>query len=73
MTKDEVIASIRKCAQELGRVPTRDQLQRAGIGPAVVRKLFGSHLEALRQAGMEAVGPGYVATVESLRPWTGRQ
>jgi Homing endonuclease associated repeat len=66
MTKEEVIASIRKCAEEVGRAPTRDQLQRAGIGPAVVRKLFGAHLEALRQAGLEAVGPGYVATVESL-------
>jgi hypothetical protein len=67
MTKEEALEAIRKCAKELGRVPTRIYLQQhAGLNPAEVRKLFGSHLEALRQAGLEAAGQGYTATVDAL-------
>ncbi len=67
MTKDEALGVIRRCAQELGRAPTRIHLQQhAGLSPAMVRKLFGSHLEAHRQAGLQATGPGYLVTVEAL-------
>ena len=53
-TKEQIIETIQKVARELGRAPTREELdQLGGISPALVRKHFVRHKSAMRAAGME--------------------
>jgi transcriptional regulator GlxA family with amidase domain len=51
--KEEIIAAIRKCAQELGRTPSLGELtERVHVSTRTIRKLFGNYGMAVRACGM---------------------
>ena len=61
ISKEQVLSTLQRLATELGRTPTREELeQMSGISPAVVRKHFTRHRSAVRAAGLEPAptGPG---------------
>ncbi|HEY1525764.1 MAG TPA: hypothetical protein VGH51_05955 [Candidatus Angelobacter sp.] len=75
ISKEEVISTLQRLATELGRAPTREELeQMSGISPAVVRKHFTRHRSAVRAAGLEPAptGPGRVIQNEDLLEDWGR-
>lgn len=54
MSKEEIVSAIQSCAQTLGRVPTRRELQRMnGISYREVDRRFGSYGRAVLLAGLE--------------------
>jgi len=62
-----VIAAIKQASDELGRVPTLDELVKtAEINRYDVRAAFGSYKAALIAAGLEHVGQGYGLDLRSL-------
>jgi HNH endonuclease len=73
MTKDEVIAAIRKCAEDLGHVPSMDELLRTtGMSKYLVRRHFGAYTKALEACGLERHGCGYRVELEKLfLDWAG--
>jgi hypothetical protein len=67
VTKEEVITAIKECAEKLGHVPSRKELQKAAkISIRTVRKLFGTYTQALHECGMERRGSGYQVSLEEL-------
>ncbi len=59
ISKEEVLSTLQQLATELGRAPTREELeQMSGISPAVVRKHFTRHRSAVRAAGLESAPTG---------------
>jgi hypothetical protein len=67
VTKEEVIAAIKECAEKLGHVPCRKELQKiAKISIRSVRKTFGTYTQALHECGMERRGSGYQVSMEEL-------
>ena len=70
MSREEIIAAIRKCARKLKRVPKREELSRAGVSLPRVSRLFGCFSQALREAGLAGKGSGYlIPTRELLLDW----
>jgi Homing endonuclease associated repeat len=71
VTKQEIIASIRGCAEELGRVPTVAELKEMKkISLRTVRRFFGRYADALREAGFDPHGAGYKLDLDLLfRDW----
>jgi hypothetical protein len=71
VSKEEIIAAIQKCAEELGHVPTLDEL----LGKTIIskhrlRKNFGPYVKALAACGLERHGCGYKIGMENLfRDW----
>jgi len=66
MSKEEIIAAIRKCSHELGRTPTLNELiERANIATRTIRKAFGNYGMALQACGMEPP-PGVPTPLEDL-------
>jgi Homing endonuclease associated repeat len=54
MTKEEVIAAVLKCATNLGRVPTREELMNhGGVNHRDLRRNFGTLRQALRECKLE--------------------
>ena len=54
MSKEEVIAAIRKCAEELGHAPSFPEVKRkTGVTRGKIKWLFGSYGMAVRACGME--------------------
>ncbi|MGB8130900.1 MAG: hypothetical protein WCG81_14005 [Candidatus Angelobacter sp.] len=75
ISKEEVLSTLQRLATELGRTPTREELeQMSGISPAVVRKHFTRHRSAVRAAGLEPAptGPGRMIQNEDLLEDWGR-
>ena len=75
ISKEQVLSSLQRLATELGRAPTREELeQMSGISPAVVRRHFTRHRTAVRAAGLEPAptGPGRVIQNEDLLEDWGR-
>lgn len=67
MSKEEVIAVIKKAAEELGRAPSLHELQQSGkLSLHSVRKNFGHYVKALEASGLEATGHGYKVSPEAL-------
>ena len=67
LTKEEIIALLRKVAAELGHRPNQYEFwQMAGAKKEHMRRLFGSYRELVQEAGFEALGPGYHLTVDQL-------
>jgi hypothetical protein len=59
ISKEQVLSTLQRLATELGRAPTREELeQMSGISPAVVRKHFTRHRAAVRAAGLEPAPTG---------------
>ena len=73
MTKEEIIAAIRNCADELGRVPTVAELKEMRrITLRTVRRFFGRYADALREAGFDPHGSGYKLDPDTLfQDWAG--
>jgi hypothetical protein len=75
IAKEQVLSTLQRLATDLGRAPTREELeQMSGISPAVVRKHFTRHRTAVRAAGLEPAptGPGRVIQNEDLLEDWGR-
>ena len=53
MTKEEVIAALLKCATNLGRVPTREELMNHGSKLLRLSRNFGTLKQALRECKLE--------------------
>ena len=54
MSKEEILSAIQSCAQKLGRVPTRRELQKMnGVSHREVDRRFGSYGRAVTLAGLE--------------------
>jgi hypothetical protein len=67
MSREEIIAAIQKCAQKLGRAPTRAELKKiSGVSLSRVKYLFHGMTQALREAGCEPKGPGHLIRNEEL-------
>ena len=57
MSRDEIIAAIQKCAEELGHVPSMDEAVRTiGISKYMIRRDFGPYVKALEACGLSAMG-----------------
>jgi hypothetical protein len=75
ISKEQILSAIRDLATDLGRAPTREELeQMGGISQAVVRRHFMRHRSAVRAAGLEPAptGPGRVIQNEDLLEDWGR-
>src|SRR5260221_5681587 len=60
MSRDEVIGAIRQTREELGHVPTLQELNlKTGVGADDIRRNFGVYAEALQACGLERRGSGY--------------
>jgi hypothetical protein len=67
VSRDEIIAAIQKCAEELGHVPSMDELVRIiGISKYMVRRDFGPYVNALAACGLERHGCGYKIDMDKL-------
>ena len=73
MSREEIVAAIQSCAEEMGRVPTIAELKRLRkIGLKTVKRFFGCYAEALREAGFDPHGAGFKAEMNSLfLDWAG--
>lgn len=73
MSKEEVVAAIRECAEKLGRCPTIAELKTMRqIGLRTVRRYFGGYGQAAREAGFDPQGSGYRKSLEELfEDWAG--
>ncbi len=73
VTKEEIIAAIRNCADELGRVPTVAELKEMRrITLRTIRRFFGRYADALREAGFDPHGQGYKLDLDTLfQDWAG--
>ena len=60
MNREKVIGAIRQTKEELGHVPTIQELKlRTGVGEYDIRRNFGVYTEALLACGLERRGSGY--------------
>ena len=67
MSRDEIIAAIQKCAQDLGYVPSRNELlAKTEISIFKLHKNFGSYVNALEACGLERHGCGYKIDMTEL-------
>jgi hypothetical protein len=67
VSREEIIAVIQKCAEELGHVPSLDELLGATrISKHKLRKNFGPYVKALEACGLERHGCGYRIGMEKL-------
>jgi hypothetical protein len=67
MTKEEVIAAVLKCATNLGRVPTREELMNhGGVNHRDLRRNFGTLRQALRECKLERASGHRKVEMENL-------
>jgi hypothetical protein len=67
VSRDEIIAAIQKCAEELGHVPSMDEVVRTiGISKYMIRRDFGPYVKALAACGLERHGCGYKIDMHKL-------
>src|SRR5947208_8928388 len=71
MTKQEVIAAIKACAEKLGRAPTLPELMKyKGLSTREVRKHFGNYRGAISACKLEKRGRGWKIDLDVLfRDW----
>jgi hypothetical protein len=72
MTREQVMAAIRGCTDEIGRVPNRMELaKRTGLSRHDVNRYFGNYMMALKECGLEKTGGGMKVGIERLfNDWT---
>jgi hypothetical protein len=70
-TKEEILAAIRRAAEELGRAPSRGELRRiTGLSHYRVLSVFPTLREAVRAAGLEPNPKGEkISTEDLLADW----
>jgi len=67
VNKQEAIATIMKCAEELGRAPSQTELTRlTQVSRRQIRRYFGSYTGALRECGLQRHGGGYKVELKDL-------
>jgi len=73
MTKEDIVAAILKCTEELRHAPSVGELlTRTKVSIYAIRKTFGNYQRALEACGLERGGSGYTLNMESLFPdWGG--
>jgi hypothetical protein len=73
MTKEEIIAAIRECAEKLGHAPSLPELRaNISISHRTMRKSFGSYSRALEACGLERQGAGFQLAMKPLfMEWAG--
>ena len=71
MTREQVLAGLKRCAEKLGRTPTKAEIKRmTRITEYFINKHFASLAGAFREARIEARGVGHrVDTVALLCDW----
>jgi len=66
-TKEEIIAAIKECAQELGHAPSISKLQKMkGVLKGTIYNRFGNYRAALAACGLERSGPSYLTDTRLL-------
>jgi hypothetical protein len=73
VTKEELITAIRKCAEQLGHSPSRDDLYKfAAIGRKALSRHFGTHQRALEECNLDTSGCGRTLEMRTLfLDWAG--
>jgi hypothetical protein len=73
MTREEVITVIKKAAEELGRVPSLNELMGSRkVSSHAIRRYFGHYVAALEACGLERSGHGYKVSAKALfADWIG--
>jgi hypothetical protein len=73
MTKEEIIAAILQCTEELRHAPTVGELlTRTKVSLYAIRRTFGNYQRALKACGLERDGSGYTLSMDALFPdWAG--
>jgi len=67
VSKEEIIAAIRECAEKVGRAPSFTELKRtADVTQRAIRKNFGTYTRALEECGMERQGCGKQVPLDAL-------
>ena len=73
MTKEEIVAAILQCTEELRHAPSAGELTtRTKVSLYAIRRTFGNYQRALKACGLERDGSGYKLAMEDLFPdWAG--
>jgi hypothetical protein len=73
MSREEIIAAIKKTTEELGRVPSLEELVEMNkVSRRGVRQNFLTYKAVLEACGLERSGPGYEISLDMLfRNWAG--
>jgi Homing endonuclease associated repeat len=73
MTKPEMLATIVKCTEKLGRVPNGIELRKhTGLTRPLIRRQFGTYSQALRACNLEKrVAAGKLDLSELFQDWAG--
>jgi hypothetical protein len=73
MSREEVIAVIKKAAEEMGRVPSLNELTGSRkVSGHAIRRYFGHYVAALEACGLERSGHGYKVSARALfADWIG--
>jgi hypothetical protein len=59
VSRDEIIAAIRKCTQDLGRVPCLDEFTTTiGLSKHLMHREFGPYVNALEACGLKPTAAG---------------
>lgn len=67
MSKEEIIAAIKECAEKLGHVPSFSELQvTMKVSKRAIRMHFGTYMNALKACGLERRGSGYEVSQRTL-------
>ncbi len=67
MSKEEVIAAVLRCATNLGRVPTREELKtHGGVSRRDLTRNFGTLKQALRECKLERASGARKVDMENL-------
>lgn len=66
MTREEIIATIKECAQRLGRTPRMPQVKEMRVSKRAIVTHFATYGEALKACGLEAKGSGHKADARAL-------
>jgi hypothetical protein len=67
MTREDVITAIKKATEELGHVPSLNELAGTGrVSNHSIRRHFGQYLRALDACGLERNGHGYKLSPKAL-------
>jgi hypothetical protein len=67
VSRDEIIAAIRKCTEDLGRVPCLDEFTKTiGLSKHLMRREFGPYVNALELCGLKRHGCGYKIALKDL-------
>jgi hypothetical protein len=72
VTKEDVMAAIRDCAETLGHVPSSPELYKTkNLTISAIRRTFGTYTKALHACGMEPAAGIQFSLEELFRDWAG--